>query len=72
MELAERKGAAGVILFSDPQDFAQKKNETYPNGIWMPDMAVQSGTVMVGNGDPLTIYYPAIGIYQNILNEETI
>ncbi len=63
MELAGRKGAVGVILFSDPQDFAHKgKNETYPNGVWMPDMAVQSGSVMIGRGDPLTIFYPAIGI----------
>jgi hypothetical protein len=27
----------------------------------MPGMAVQSGTVYLDNGDPLTPFYPAIG-----------
>jgi len=61
--LAEWKGAIGVIFFSDPQIVAQKgRNETYPNSIWMPDMGVQYGTVMLSNGDPLTLYYPSIGM----------
>lgn len=62
MELAERKGAVGVILYSDPKDFAQDgRNRTYPDSWWMPGMAVQSGTVYLGGGDPLTPFYPSLG-----------
>lgn len=61
MDLAQKKGAKGVLLYSDPKDFAQKgRNEVYPDSWWMPGMAVQSGTVYLGNGDPLTPFYPAI------------
>ena len=62
MELAQRKGAIGVLLYSDPKDFAQQgRNQKYPDSWWMPGMAVQSGTVYLDNGDPLTPFYPAIG-----------
>ena len=59
---AEQKGAVGVILYSDPKDFAMEGREfVYADSWWMPGMAVQSGTVYVDNGDPLTPFYPAIG-----------
>lgn len=62
MALAEQKKAVGVILFSDPKDFAQKgRDQIYPQSWWMPGKAVQSGTVMNKNGDPLTPFYPSIG-----------
>ena len=61
--LAETKGAIGAVLYSDPKDFAQKgRNDVYNNSIWMPGKAAQLGTVYLGNGDPLTPNYPAIGI----------
>lgn len=61
VDLAQKKGAKGVLLYSDPKDFAQQgRNEVYPDSWWMPGMAVQSGTVYLGNGDPLTPFYPAI------------
>lgn len=50
-----------MLLYSDPKEFAKKgRNETYPDSWWMPGMAVQSGTIMLGNGDPITPFYPAI------------
>ena len=62
MDLAEKKGAKGVLLFSDPKEFAQQgRNEKYPDSWWMPGMAVQSGTVYLDSGDSLTQFYPAIG-----------
>jgi hypothetical protein len=61
VDLAQRKGAVGVLLYSDPKDFAKKgRNDIYPDSWWMPGMAVQSGTVYLGNGDPLTPFYPAV------------
>jgi len=51
-----------VLLFSDPKEFAQQgRNQKYPDSWWMPGMAVQSGTVYLDSGDPLTPYYPSIG-----------
>jgi len=64
VQVAERYGASGVILFSDPQDKAQKgRNFTFPDSWWLPDMGVEMGTVYTGEGDPLTPGYPSIGIY---------
>lgn len=31
----------------------------YPNTIWMPEHGVQRGTIMNGDGDPLTPVLPA-------------
>lgn len=60
---AEDDGALGVILFSDPKDFAPEgRSSVYPNTTRLPGMAVQSGSVLLGYGDPLTPLYPALGI----------
>ena len=62
VQFAEDNGALGVICFSDPVDFALDGRESvYPNSIWMPGMAVESGSVMLQDGDPLTPSYPALG-----------
>lgn len=64
MDVAQKKGAVGVLLYSDPQEFAQEgRNRAYPGTWWMPGMAVQSGTVYLNNGDPLTPFYPSIGTF---------
>lgn len=64
-----------MLLFSDPTEFAKKGREnTYPNSWWMPGMAVQSGTVYVANGDPITPFYPAIGknkFFKNSFNQNS-
>jgi N-acetylated-alpha-linked acidic dipeptidase len=43
--LAEQRGAAGVIIYSDPQDDGYFKGDAYPNGPWRPDTGVQRGSV---------------------------
>lgn len=57
-------GAAGVIIFSDPEDYAKDGMEpenVYPNTWWLPPTGVQRGTLKlsVPDGDPLTPGYPA-------------
>ncbi len=55
--LAEQRGAAGVILYSDPQDDGFAKGNVWPGGPWRPDTAVQSGSVQYlfkYPGDPET------------------
>lgn len=43
--LAEQRGAAAVLLYSDPRDDGYAKGNTYPIGPWGPDTAVQRGSV---------------------------
>ena len=62
---AERRGAAGVILYSDPKDVAPSgSNFTYPNSVLMPKTAAQAGSVYLNNGDPQTPFYPSTGKYK--------
>lgn len=64
MDLAERRGAIGVILFSDRQEkTSQNRNFTYPDSMWMPSTGAEYGHVgHLRGGDLLTPFYPAIGI----------
>ncbi|XP_018022981.1 glutamate carboxypeptidase 2 homolog, partial [Hyalella azteca] len=60
-DFAERRGALGLILFSDPSDYAPRGSEAvYPHTVMMPPSAVPLGTAKLTDGDPLTPFYPAI------------
>lgn len=62
MRLAEERGAIGVILFSDPKDYTDgDQTRVYPNDWYLPPSGTQRGTIYLGDGDPLTAGYPAIG-----------
>ena len=55
--LAEQRGAAGVLIYSDPQDDGYYKGDPYPLGPWRPDTGVQRGSVQYlfkYPGDPET------------------
>jgi N-acetylated-alpha-linked acidic dipeptidase len=55
--LAEQRGAAGVLLYSDPQDDGYYKGDAYPIGPWRPETGVQRGSVQYlfkYPGDPET------------------
>jgi N-acetylated-alpha-linked acidic dipeptidase len=55
--LAELRGAAGVLLYSDPQDDGYKRGEAWPKGPWRPETGVQRGSVQYlfkYAGDPET------------------
>ena len=55
--IAEQRGAAGVLLYSDPQDDGYFKGDAYPNGPWRPETGVQRGSVQYlfkYSGDPET------------------
>jgi N-acetylated-alpha-linked acidic dipeptidase len=54
---AEQRGAAGILIYSDPADDGFKKGKTYPDGPWGPDSHIQRGGVVYDfrvPGDPLT------------------
>jgi N-acetylated-alpha-linked acidic dipeptidase len=55
--LAEQRGAAGVLIYSDPQDDGYFKGDAYPMGPWRPETGVQRGSVQYlfkYPGDPET------------------
>jgi N-acetylated-alpha-linked acidic dipeptidase len=55
--LAEQRGAAGVLLYSDPQDDGYYRGDVYPDGPWRPATGVQRGSVQYlfkYPGDPET------------------
>ena len=43
--IAEQRGAAGVLIYSDPQDDGYYKGDAWPAGPWRPDTGVQRGAV---------------------------
>jgi N-acetylated-alpha-linked acidic dipeptidase len=54
---AEQRGAAGLLIYSDPADDGFKKGKTYPDGPWGPESHIQRGGVVYDfrvPGDPLT------------------
>ena len=58
--IASQYNATGVILYSDPNDYAAEGvDKVYPDTWWLPPTGVQRGTVYDDNGDPLTPGYPS-------------
>jgi N-acetylated-alpha-linked acidic dipeptidase len=54
---AQERGAAGVIIYSDPYDDGWRRGDKYPVGPWRPDTGVQRGSVgymFEFPGDPTT------------------
>ncbi len=55
--VAERRGAAGVLIFSDPAEDGYRQGDPYPKGPWRPATGVQRGSILYMTeyaGDPLT------------------
>ena len=55
--IAEQRGAAGVLIYSDPTDDGFYRGDPYPNGPWSPATGVQRGSVQYlfkHPGDPET------------------
>ena len=54
---AEQRGAAGILIYSDPADDGFTKGKTYPDGPWGPESHIQRGGIVYDfrvPGDPLT------------------
>jgi N-acetylated-alpha-linked acidic dipeptidase len=55
--VAERHGAAGVLIYSDPADDGYRQGDPFPKGPWRPPSGVQRGSILYLTeyaGDPLT------------------
>lgn len=60
VKVAEQHGAAGVIIYSDPEDDGYDQGDIYPRGPMRPWDAVQRGSIQdltIYPGDPLTPGY---------------
>jgi len=56
---AEKHGALGLIIYSDPADVGYARGDVYPAGPMRPSQGIQRGSVMNMNGDPSTPGYPS-------------
>jgi N-acetylated-alpha-linked acidic dipeptidase len=56
---AEKHGAVGLIIYSDPADDGYVRGDVYPLGPMRPAHGIQRGSVMNPNGDPSTPGYPS-------------
>jgi N-acetylated-alpha-linked acidic dipeptidase len=57
---AEKHGAAGLIIYSDPADDGYVRGDVYPAGPMRPAQGIQRGSVLNPDGDPSTPGYPSI------------
>ena len=70
--IAQERGAAGVILYSDPADDGWRRGDKYPGGPWRPDTGVQRGSVgymFEFPGDPTT---PGVASLPSLPDSERI
>lgn len=61
-QVAQERGAAGLLVYSDPKDDGYIQGKTYPDGPWRTDNCVQRGSYRAFTqppGDPLTPGRPA-------------
>jgi N-acetylated-alpha-linked acidic dipeptidase len=56
---AEKRGAAALLLYSDPQDDGYVRGDVYPAGPMRNPDGVQRGSVFNGDGDPTTPGWPS-------------
>jgi N-acetylated-alpha-linked acidic dipeptidase len=60
---AQKRGAKGILIYSDPADDGYAKGDTYPDGPYRPGSAIQRGSVQflsLGPGDPSTPGTPSV------------
>jgi N-acetylated-alpha-linked acidic dipeptidase len=70
---AQKRGAVGVIIYSDPADDGYMKGDIYPDGPMRPPGALQRGSVQFlshGPGDPQTPGYASTSSAKRIPQEK--
>ena len=71
---AERAGAVGVVIYSDPADDGFMRGDVYPEGPARPADAIQRGSVQFlseGPGDPTTPGWPSVAGGKRLKPAET-
>ena len=57
---AQKRGAAGLIVYSDPQQDGYFQGDVYPKGPMRNAEGIQRGSMMNGNGDPTTLSWSSL------------
>lgn len=73
MREAAKRGAAGILIYTDPIDDGYAKGDVYPKGTWRPEAGVERGSMLdvpVYPGDPLTPGKPSIPGVERLKYEE--
>lgn len=68
--IAQERGAAGLILYSDPADDGWRRGDKYPEGPWRPATGVQRGSIgymFEFPGDPTT---PGVGSAPSLADKD--
>jgi N-acetylated-alpha-linked acidic dipeptidase len=72
---AERRGAAAMLIYSDPAEDGAKKGPVYPDGPWGNESHIQSGGIpydFLVPGDPLTPGWASIPGARRIPAEDAV
>jgi N-acetylated-alpha-linked acidic dipeptidase len=70
---AEREGAAGLLVYSDPAEDGFARGPVFPHGPWGPESHIQRGAItydFIVPGDPLTPGWPSLPGARRIGREE--
>jgi len=70
---AAKRGAVGVVIYSDPEEDGYVRGDVYPEGRWRPWEGIQRGSfldVPIYPGDPLTPFEPSIDGVERIAFED--
>lgn len=61
-KFAEANGAAGLLIYTDPNDSGYMKGLVYPEGPYYNESTIQRGSLLTEDftGDPLTPFEPAL------------
>jgi N-acetylated-alpha-linked acidic dipeptidase len=73
--IAQREGAAAILIYSDPAEDGFKKGKVVPNGPWGPEYHIQRGAItydFMVPGDPLTPGWASIPGAKRIPVEEAV
>lgn len=57
---AERRGAAALLLYNDPEGDGFTEGDVYPDGPMRPERGLQRGSILNGDGDPSTPTGPSL------------
>jgi len=71
---AQQRGAAGLLIYSDPRDDGYMRGDVFPNGPWGPDSHIQRGGIpfdFLVPGDPLTPGWASIPGSKRLKPEES-
>ncbi len=72
---AEREGAAGLLIYSDPAEDGYARGKVFPDGPWGPESHIQRGAItydFLVPGDPLTPGWASVPGARRIPVEQAI